>query len=138
MQPETPAPCSEDVMTGLLRVLTCALLLLAATAACAQTAPAQAWPTRPIKLLIVPTGPGLATESWRGSWPTASRGFVGQQVFVENVRRVRILGGRRGACRARWLYAVFRQCFGAHLEHVPVEIDSYDPTRDFAAVAMWR
>ena len=53
-------------MIGLVRVLTCALLLVAADGARAQTAPVQplpmqAWPTRPIKLILT-LGPGSGVD----------------------------------------------------------------------------
>ena len=44
-----------------VRALFCALVLIVAGGASGQTQPGQNWPSRPIKL-IVPTGPGLATD----------------------------------------------------------------------------
>jgi tripartite-type tricarboxylate transporter receptor subunit TctC len=89
MQPERRRRVWEDIMIAFLRVVTCTLLLVAADGARAQTAPAQplpmqAWPTRPIKL-IVATGPGLATDIMARLLADGVSRALGQQVFVENV-----------------------------------------------------
>jgi tripartite-type tricarboxylate transporter receptor subunit TctC len=137
MQPEHRRGVREDVMIALLRMLTCALLLVAADSARAQTAPAQAWPTRPIKL-IVPTGPGLATDIMARLLADGVSRALGQQVFVENVPGASgILGAQAAARAAPDGYTLFfANASGLTSNMFLLKSIPYDPTRDFAAVAM--
>src|SRR5438128_8279924 len=99
MRPERRRRVREDAMIGFLRVLACALLLVAADGARAQTAPMQAWPTRPVKL-IVPTGPGLATDIMARLLADGVTRALGQPVFVENVPGASGILGAQAAARA--------------------------------------
>ena len=53
-------------------------------AACNATAHAQEWPTRPVKL-IVPTGPGAATDVMARLLGDGVSRTLGQPVVVENM-----------------------------------------------------
>ena len=71
-----------------------AALVLVATAADAQT-----WPSRPIKL-IVPNGPGLASDILARLYADRMSQALGQQMFVENVPGASGITGAAAAARA--------------------------------------
>src|SRR5215831_6688308 len=66
-----------------LRTLSRALLCCAVVAL-AATANAQTWPSRPIKL-IVPTGPGAATDMMARLVADGASHTLGQPMVVENM-----------------------------------------------------
>jgi tripartite-type tricarboxylate transporter receptor subunit TctC len=142
MQPERRRGVREDLMIGFLRVVTCALLLLAPDGARAQTAPVQplpmqAWPTRPIKL-IVATGPGLATDIMARLLADGVSRTLGQPVFVENVPGASGILGAQAAARAApdGTIFFFANASGLTSNMLLLKSIPYDPTRDFAAVAL--
>jgi tripartite-type tricarboxylate transporter receptor subunit TctC len=125
-------------MTGFLRAplyALYALALIAADNAGAQTAPN--WPARPIKL-IVATGPGLATDIMaRLLSEGVSRG-LGRQMFVENVPGASGIVGAQAAARAPndGHTFFFANASGLTSNMFMIKSLPYDPTRDYAAVAM--
>ena len=88
-----------------LRALLCAALLAPAVEASAQT-----WPSRPIKL-IVPTGPGAATDVMARLLADGVSKALGQPMVVENmpgrIRHPRASNGRPRA--GRWIHPPFHQ-----------------------------
>ena len=74
-----PFGIERDAVSVLFRVLLgCALVMLAADGN------AQTWPSRPIKL-IVPTGPGAATDVMARLLADGVSRTLGQPIVVENV-----------------------------------------------------
>ena len=61
-----------------------AIVLACAIVALAGVAKADSWPSRPIKL-IVPTGPGAATDVMARLLADGVSRTLGQPVFVENI-----------------------------------------------------
>jgi len=120
----------------ILRLLCCVLLLACALVADAN-AQGQAWPTRPVKM-IVPTGPGAATDVMaRLMADSVSRG-LGQQMVVENIPGASgILAHQQVARAAPDGYTfLFSNTSGLATNPVTFKTLTYDPTRDFAPVAM--
>jgi tripartite-type tricarboxylate transporter receptor subunit TctC len=123
-------------MNRIFRLLFCALLWAPAAVAGAS-AQGQAWPTRPVKM-IVPTGPGAATDVMaRLMADTVSRG-LGQQVVVENLPGASgILAHQQVARAAADGYTfLFSNTSGLAINPVSFKTLTYDPTRDFVPVAM--
>ena len=122
-------------MKNLARLLAGALLFISASAVNAQS-----WPTRAVKL-IVPTGPGAATDVMaRLMSDSVSRG-LGQPVVVENQPGASgILAHQNVAVRAshaRWLATfLFTNTSGLATNPVTFKWLPYDPAKDFAPVAM--
>jgi tripartite-type tricarboxylate transporter receptor subunit TctC len=125
-------------MKTVLHALFCFVLFGGAidTDARAQTA-AQNWPTRPIRL-IVPTGPGLGTDIMARLLADGVSRTLGQQIYVENVPGASGITGAQQAARATpdgyTLFFANASTFTSNmfmLKSIP-----YDPTRDFAAIAM--
>jgi tripartite-type tricarboxylate transporter receptor subunit TctC len=121
-------------MRNLWRVLLCAPLLAFAAVATAQ---AQSWPARPIRL-IVPTGPGLGTDIMARLLADGVSRALGQQIYVENVPGASgILGAQAAARAAPDGYTLFfANASGLTSNMFLLKSIPYDPTRDFAAVAM--
>jgi tripartite-type tricarboxylate transporter receptor subunit TctC len=119
-------------MSGLLR----AVVILALTVL-SSTADAQTWPTRPLKL-IVPTGPGLATDVMARLLADGISKGLGQPVVVENVPGASgIIGSQAAARAAPDGYTLFFANASALTSNMfLLKSIAYDPTRDFAAVAM--
>ncbi len=116
----------------LCRWLLCALLLVSASAADAQT-----WPTRPVKL-IVPTGPGAATDVMARLMGDAISRALGQQIVVENVPGASGILAHQAAARATpdGYTFLFTNTSGLATNPVTFKTIPYDPTKDFAPVAM--
>jgi tripartite-type tricarboxylate transporter receptor subunit TctC len=112
-------------------LLGCMLLALAAEAA------AQTWPSRPVRL-IVPTGPGAATDVMaRLLGDGLSRG-LGQPVIVENMPGASGILAHQAVARAApdGYTLLFTNTSGMAINPVSFKQLSYDPTRDFTPVAM--
>ena len=119
-------------MTSTLRGLLCAGLLLVVGEAHADN-----WPARPIKL-IVPTGAGHAVDIMARVMATGVSQTLGQTVYVENMPAASGFLGAQTTARA--------EPDGYTLLFAPASLLSsnmylfkslpYDPTKDFAAVAM--
>lgn len=112
-------------------LLLCALLIGAADAG------AQSWPTRPVKI-IVPTGPGAATDVMaRLMAESVSRG-LGQPAVVENLAGASGLLAHQTAARATpdGYTFLFTNTSGMAINPVSFKSIPYDPAKDFTAVAM--
>jgi tripartite-type tricarboxylate transporter receptor subunit TctC len=122
--------CETD-MNHLRRVLLCAPLLLLASEAAAQT-----WPSRPVKL-IVPTGPGAATDVMARLLADGVTRTLGQPVVVENMPGASGILAHQTAARAApdGYTLLFTNTSGMAINPVSFKQLPYDPTRDFAAVA---
>jgi tripartite-type tricarboxylate transporter receptor subunit TctC len=112
-------------------------LVGAAVAVCAAAAQAQNWPARPIKL-IVPTGPGAATDVMaRLLADGASRG-LGQPIIVENLPGASGIVAHQAAARAApdGYTFLFTNTSGMAINLISFKQLPYDPTRDFTPVAL--
>ena len=98
---------------------------------------AQTWPSRPIKL-IVPTGPGAATDVMARLIADGVSRTLGQTMFVQNVPGASgILAHQTAARSAPDGYTLmFTNSSGMAINPISFKQLPYDPTRDFAAVAM--
>jgi tripartite-type tricarboxylate transporter receptor subunit TctC len=120
-----------------VRQLCCASLLCCAFLAAAAPALAQTWPSRPVKL-IVPTGPGAATDVMaRLLADGASRG-LGQPIVVENMPGASGIVAHQAVARAAadGYTLLFTNTSGMAINPVSFKQLPYDPARDFAPVAM--
>ena len=108
-------------------------ILLAGT----RQANAQNWPSRPIKL-IVPTGPGAATDVMARLIADDVSRALGQPMFVENMPGASGILAHETAARAApdGYTLLFTNTSGMAINLISFKQLPYDPTRDFAAVAM--
>jgi len=115
----------------LTTLLGCAALTLAAGAS------AQTWPSRPVKL-IVPTGPGAATDVMARLLSDGVSRSLGQPLVVENMPGASgILAHQAGARAAPDGHTLlFTNTSGMAINPVSFKQLPYDPTRDFMPVAM--
>ena len=113
----------------------------AATLACLSLmgdgAHAQSWPSRPIKI-IVPTGAGAATDVMARLMADSVTRGLGQPVIVENPPGASGLIAHQSAARAApdGYTFLFTNTSGLAINPVSFKSIPYDPTRDFAPVAM--
>lgn len=119
-------------MKLLLRMLLCCGLVLLVADASAQT-----WPSWPIRL-IVPTGPGAATDIMARLLADAVSRSLGQSLVVENMPGASgILAHQTVARAAPDGYTIlFTNTSGMAINLISFKQLPYDPTRDFTAVAM--
>jgi tripartite-type tricarboxylate transporter receptor subunit TctC len=119
-------------MQSVIRAALCAALLAAAGGA-----HAQGWPNRPIKI-IVPTGPGAATDVMARLMAESVTRGLGQPIVVENLPGASGLVAHQTAARAPADGYTFLFTNTSGLATNPVTFKSipYDPVRDFAPVAM--
>jgi tripartite-type tricarboxylate transporter receptor subunit TctC len=120
-----------------IRMFVCAAVLVSAPCVSAPCAFAQNWPTRPVKL-IVPTGPGSATDVMaRLLADGASRG-LGQAIIVENLPGASGIVAHQAAARATpdGYTFLFTNTSGMAINPISFKQLPYDPTRDFTAVAL--
>jgi tripartite-type tricarboxylate transporter receptor subunit TctC len=112
--------------------LLCALLLGPAGAANAQS-----WPARPVKI-IVPTGPGAATDIIARLMADSVTRGLGQPVVVENNPGASGLVAHQNAARAAadGYTFIFTNTSGLATNPVMFKSIPYDPVKDFAPVAM--
>jgi tripartite-type tricarboxylate transporter receptor subunit TctC len=112
-------------------LLVCALALLAAPAN------AQSWPSRPVKL-IVPTGPGAATDVMARLVADGVSRTLGQPMVVENMPGASGILAHQAAARAApdGYTLLFTNTSGMAINLVSFKQLPYDPTRDFTAVAL--
>jgi tripartite-type tricarboxylate transporter receptor subunit TctC len=125
-------------MKSLIGAALCAAVLAAAGGAqMASSAHAQSWPNRPIKI-IVPTGPGAATDVMARLMADSVTRGLGQPVVVENLPGASGLVAHQTAARASADGYTFLFTNTSGLATNPVTFKSipYDPARDFAPVAM--
>ena len=119
--------------------LACVVLALSGVAH-AQTssqASSQNWPSRPIKL-IVPTGPGAATDVMARLIADSVSRTLGQAMFVENVPGASGILAHETAARAApdGYTLLFTNTSGMAINLISFAKLPYDPTRDFTAVAV--
>lgn len=114
------------------RVFICAALVLVAGAADAQT-----WPSHPIKL-IVPNGPGLASDILARLYADRLSQALGQQMYVENIPGASGITGAAAAARAAPDGYTFFCANASGLTSNMVLFKSlpYDPAKDFTPVAL--
>jgi tripartite-type tricarboxylate transporter receptor subunit TctC len=105
--------------------------------ALANTAMAQDWPTRPIKL-IVPSGPGLSADVLARLMSDRISRQLGQQMFVENIAGAAgMIGGQAAARSAPDGYTFYLGLAAALSSNLFLfKSVPYDPVRDFTPVAM--
>jgi tripartite-type tricarboxylate transporter receptor subunit TctC len=115
-----------------VRLAACAAALLAGPAA-----QAQGWPTRAIRL-IVPTGPGAATDVMARLIAEAVTRGLGQPVVVENLAGASGLVAHQTAARAApdGYTLLFTNTSGMAINPVSFKQLPYNPAKDFTAVAM--
>jgi len=120
------------MMTIRTALLPCALVLGPTV-----TAEAQSWPTRPVKI-IVPTGPGAATDVMARLMADAVTRGLGQPVVVENNASASGLGAHQTAARAApdGYTFLFTNTSGLATNLVTFKSIPYDPVKDFTPVAM--
>jgi tripartite-type tricarboxylate transporter receptor subunit TctC len=119
-------------MTIRSALLLCALVLGPTGAADGQT-----WPARPVKI-IVPTGPGAATDVMARLMADAVTRGLGQPVVVENNASASGLGAHQTAARAApdGYTFLFTNTSGLATNLVTFKSIPYDPVKDFTPVAM--
>jgi tripartite-type tricarboxylate transporter receptor subunit TctC len=122
----------EDTVKILLRALLCGILLIPAAEASAQS-----WPVRPVRL-IVPTGPGAATDVMARLLADGVSRTLGQPVVVENMPGASGIIAHQAVARspADGYTLLFSNTSGLAINLVSFKKLSYDPARDFTAVAM--
>ena len=129
------AKSEETTATRVKRLFHIALCCIAV--AIASAANAETWPTRPIKL-IVPTGPGAATDIMARLIAEGVSRTLGRPMFVENMPGASgILAHETAARAARDGYTLlFTNTSGMAINPISFKHLPYDPMRDFAAVAL--
>jgi tripartite-type tricarboxylate transporter receptor subunit TctC len=126
----TLAAIQEDVLATLRALIACILLAAASHAA------AQPWPSRPIKL-VVPTGPGAATDVMARLLADGVSRALGQPVVVENQAGASGIVAHQAVARAApdGYTILFTNTSGMAYNTVSFKTLPYDPLRDFTAVA---
>ena len=118
-------------------IRTCRWLLCIVLLAAAGAANAQSWPARPVKI-IVPTGPGAATDIIARLMADSVTRGLGQPVVVENNPGASGLVAHQNAARAAadGYTFIFTNTSGLATNPVMFKSIPYDPVKDFAPVAM--
>jgi tripartite-type tricarboxylate transporter receptor subunit TctC len=116
----------------LFRIALCCIAVAIAGAANAET-----WPSRPIKL-IVPTGPGAATDIMARLIADAVSHTIGRPMFVENMPGASGILAHETVARAApdGYTLLFTNTSGMAINLISFKHLPYDPTRDFAAIAL--
>jgi tripartite-type tricarboxylate transporter receptor subunit TctC len=98
---------------------------------------AQTWPSRPIKL-IVPTGPGSATDVMARLLSDGVARTLGQSIVAENMPGASGIVAHQAVARAApdGYTLLFTNTSGMAINLVSFRQLPYDPTRDYAPVAM--
>src|SRR6266849_191461 len=122
----------EDSVTLFIRALLCGALL-----ALAVDANAQGWPSRPVKL-IVPTGPGAATDVMARLLADGVSKTLGQPMVVENMPGASGIVAHQSAARAvpDGYTLLFTNTSGMAINLISFKQLPYEPTRDFTPVAL--
>jgi tripartite-type tricarboxylate transporter receptor subunit TctC len=115
----------------LARVLVCGALLASLTPASAQS-----WPSRPVKLMV-PTGPGAATDVMARLLADGVSRTLGQPMVVENLPGASGILAHQAVARAApdGYTFLFTNTSGMAINLISFKQLPYDPTRDFTAVA---
>jgi tripartite-type tricarboxylate transporter receptor subunit TctC len=118
-------------LQNLVRALACVLLLVLST-----EADAQAWPNRPIKL-VVPTGPGAATDVMARLLSDGISRGLGQTVVVENLPGASGILAHQTVARAApdGYTFLFTNTSGMIYNVLSFKTLPYEPLRDFTPVA---
>ena len=97
----------------------------------------DSWPSRPIKL-IVPTGPGAATDVMARLVADGASRTLGQPIFVENMPGASGILAHEAAARAApdGYTLLFTNSSGMAINLISFKKLPYDPTRDFTAVSL--
>jgi tripartite-type tricarboxylate transporter receptor subunit TctC len=113
------------------------MALCCAVVAIAAPAGAQPWPSRPIKL-IVPTGPGAATDVMARLVADGASRTLGHPIFVENIPGASGMLAHAAAARAApdGYTLLFTNSSGMAINLISFKKLPYDPTRDFTAVSL--
>jgi tripartite-type tricarboxylate transporter receptor subunit TctC len=121
---ETMAP----VLNRLFQIGLCCIAVVIASPAKAET-----WPNRPIKL-IVPTGPGAATDIMARLIADAASRPIGRPMFVENMPGASGILAHETVARAApdGYTLLFTNTSGMAINPISFKRLPYDPTRDFA------
>jgi tripartite-type tricarboxylate transporter receptor subunit TctC len=119
-------------MNRWLKLLLCCGLIAIGTSAQAQT-----WPSRPIKL-IVPTGPGAATDVMARLLADGISKSLGHAVVVENMPGASGIIAHQAVARAApdGHTFLFTNTSGMAINLISFKQLSYDPAKDFTPVAM--
>jgi tripartite-type tricarboxylate transporter receptor subunit TctC len=104
--------------------------------ALAATVHAQSWPNRPIKL-VVPTGPGAATDVMARLLGEGVSRTLGQTIVVENMPGASGIVAHQAVARAApdGYTFLFTNTSGMAINLVSFKQLPYDPLRDFTPVA---
>ena len=123
-------------MRAFARAALCASII-AITGWMAGAAHAQTWPSHPVKL-IVPTGPGAATDIMARLIADNVSRAIGQPVFVENMPGASGILAHETAARAApdGYTLLFTNTSGMAINLISFKQLPYDPTHDFTAVAL--
>src|SRR6516164_1438558 len=119
-----------------MKIFWCALLGYVLTLPAANAGEGT-WPTRPIKL-IVPTGPGAATDVMARMLSDGVSRTLAQSMVVENVPGASGILAHQAVARAvpDGYTFLFTNTSGMAINPISFRQLPYDPTRDFTAVAM--
>ena len=104
---------------------------------CWSDASAQSWPSRPVRL-IVPTGPGAATDIMARLLADGIGRGLGQPMVVENMPGASGIVAHQAAARAEpdGHTLLFTNTSGMAINLISFKQLPYDPMRDFTPVAM--
>ena len=129
------AKSEETTMPVLKRLFQVSLWCIALSIGSAANA--QTWPARPIKL-IVPTGPGAATDIMARLIAESVSRTLGRPMFVENMPGASGILAHETAARAApdGYTLLFTNTSGMAINPISFKHLPYNPTRDFAAVAL--
>jgi tripartite-type tricarboxylate transporter receptor subunit TctC len=129
------AKSEETTMPVLKRLFQVSLWCIALSIGSAANA--QTWPARPIKL-IVPTGPGAATDIMARLIAESVSRTLGRPIFVENMPGASGILAHETAARAApdGYTLLFTNTSGMAINPISFKHLPYNPTRDFAAVAL--
>jgi tripartite-type tricarboxylate transporter receptor subunit TctC len=118
------------------RLLTCLVFIGVGVQAQAQTQ-TPTWPLRPVRL-IVPTGPGAATDVMARLLAEGLSQRLGKSVVVENMPGASGIVAHQSVARAEpdGHTLLFTNTSGMAINLISFKQLPYDPTRDFTAVAM--
>ncbi len=120
------------IVTILFRLLLCCAFL-----AFAEQGNAQTWPNRPLKL-IVPTGPGAATDVMARLLSDGVSQKLGKPIVVENMPGASGIVAHQSAARAEpdGYTLLFTNTSGMAINLISFKQLPYDPSRNFTPVAM--
>ena len=112
-------------------------LLFAATLGAVDAARAQTWPQKPVRL-IVPTGPGAATDLMARVMAAAASQSIGGAIYVDDIPGASGIPAHQTAARAEpdGYTFLFSNTSGLAINPVSFKQLAYDPTKDFTPVAV--